>query len=381
MPIQLTSLTRLRNLSRQFADMENTDFISDTELDTYINLGIKDLYDTIAISSAQSFLLKTFQIELEPPINCYDLPNDFHVLKGIDFSTSPFPSASISTSTSSSIDYGVMPFEVEQVQMLKPHSFADRHRGVSRNQNTISRDAKPMAYHIYIDERQEFETITISGSCGEMVCEEPVVVAEGIGTASFTPFEGPNGNTWITAGVFGVFGTFQEGMCVYASFEGPAEFLVGTLVSWDIGVELSGTITFDTGTPWVGGGDQPLEYANYAFCIRPPDTTEVIEGCVQYFHRVRFAPVKKGYALVWYFPLHPTVTMDDCSGMVALHGFEEYPAIYAAIRMLRKEESNAEGWEADLEELRKRIRTMASYRDVGHALPVADTDENPGYGE
>ena len=91
MPAPTVSLTYLRTLARRLSDMENTDFVTDAEIDTYVRLGILDLYDQLDQVSQQEHFLKTVEIPLLPPQNVYDLPADFARVKGVDFSTSPFP--------------------------------------------------------------------------------------------------------------------------------------------------------------------------------------------------------------------------------------------------------------------------------------------------
>ena len=47
-------------------------------------------------------------------------------------------------------------------------------------------------------------------------------------------------------------------------------------------------------------------------------------------------------------------------------------ALYAAIRALRKEESDISWLTADLEAMKTRIRNMGSYRDMGHPSRAQD---------
>lgn len=78
----MISLASLRTSVRQRADMENSEFVTDTELNAYINNSYKELYDIVTskfedyYSKQQSFTLSGSNVQA--------LPSDFYKLRGID---------------------------------------------------------------------------------------------------------------------------------------------------------------------------------------------------------------------------------------------------------------------------------------------------------
>jgi hypothetical protein len=78
-------LSDLRTAARQRADMENSRFIQDTELNAYINASYAELYD-ILVSRFEDYSVSmpptTFTIS--SGANTYPLPANFYKLKGLD---------------------------------------------------------------------------------------------------------------------------------------------------------------------------------------------------------------------------------------------------------------------------------------------------------
>lgn len=253
------TLLQLRTLARQLSDMTNSTFVTDEEMDTYINLGLQELHDLFAEAMGQEFFLKTYEITLSPPTNVYDLPDDFHLLRGVDYSQSPFPSATTTSGTDplTTTTYQVITEEKRDAFPLLPYMFSERHHWGEEPESRLRKPA--MRFRVFTE----------------------------------------NVRTLVTSGM----------------------------------EEVS-------------------------------DTTEPL-------HRIRFSPIQSGYALIWYIPVAPTLA-ENTDTVVGFHGYEEYPALYAAMRALIKEESDASGVATMLLSMQARIRKMAGVRDVGHPERVQD---------
>lgn len=79
-----TSLLQLRLMARQRADMENSDFIEDPELDRYINDSFGDLYDLLVSKYADYFVDTPTEFTLAEGVSTWDLPDDFYKIVGLD---------------------------------------------------------------------------------------------------------------------------------------------------------------------------------------------------------------------------------------------------------------------------------------------------------
>lgn len=254
------TLLQLRTLARQLSDMTNSTFVTDEEMDTYINLGLQELHDLFAEAMGQEFFLKTYEITLSPPTNVYNLPDDFHLLRGVDYSQSPFPtttrvSGNISVTTTYTHD--VILEEKRDAFPILPYMFSERHHWGEEPESRLRKPA--MRFRVFT------ENISFN------------IQGEVVGPTS---------------------GTYPQ-------------------------------------------------------------------------HRIRFSPIQSGYALVWYIPVAPTLA-ENTDTVVGFHGYEEYPALYAAMRALIKEESDASGVATMLASMQARIRKMAGVRDVGHPERVQD---------
>lgn len=275
MPIPTKTRLELRTLARQLSDMENSTFISDSEFNTYLNLGLQELYDLFAEVHGQEFFLKTQAIRLQDGIAVYTLNDDFHVLKGVDW----------------------MPNEPPSTQYYED------------------------------DEGNRVTDIPLSGF-------------------SYT--------LWVPDGVFDD-NTFP--LKPYTFFERHD----GTRVE-QLGLRGERLMKFRVFTEQRAALQIPAE--------SPSPTRE-------YIHRIRFNPLGSGWVLVWYIPSPPALS-SDTDVMVGFHGYEEYVSLYAAIRALRKEESDWASLATDLEAMKQRIQNMGSNRDMGHPSRVQDMTQS-GY--
>jgi len=84
----IVSLSELRLLAQQRADMENSQFITDDEWRRMINRGYAELYDLIVTSAnSEDYFLKSGTISLTGGTATYDLPTDFYKSRGVDLNT------------------------------------------------------------------------------------------------------------------------------------------------------------------------------------------------------------------------------------------------------------------------------------------------------
>ena len=77
------TLLQLKTQSRERADMENSDFISDSELTSYINSSYAELYDLLVSRYEDYFTTETTQT-VASGASSFTLPTDFYKLRGLD---------------------------------------------------------------------------------------------------------------------------------------------------------------------------------------------------------------------------------------------------------------------------------------------------------
>lgn len=81
------TLADLKLKTRQRADMENSTFIKDTELTSYINASYAELYD-ILVSRFEDYYSQVVQFTLAGTVNSFPLPADHYKTRGVDFALS-----------------------------------------------------------------------------------------------------------------------------------------------------------------------------------------------------------------------------------------------------------------------------------------------------
>ena len=79
-----TTLSGLWQEVRQRADMEDTQFITDAELTTYINNSLGELYDIMVSQYGADYFVTTYQISTVADTQDYELPSDFYKGLGVD---------------------------------------------------------------------------------------------------------------------------------------------------------------------------------------------------------------------------------------------------------------------------------------------------------
>lgn len=80
------TLLQLRTESLQRADLENSNFISESELNAYINASGAELYDILVTTYSDYYLSSTTSTITSG--NTISLPADFYKLRGVDFQLS-----------------------------------------------------------------------------------------------------------------------------------------------------------------------------------------------------------------------------------------------------------------------------------------------------
>lgn len=84
--MSIVTLATLRTRARQRADMENSGFISDSELNSIINASYAELYDLLVSKYGEDyFVADAFTITTISNMETYSLPSDFYKLLGVDF--------------------------------------------------------------------------------------------------------------------------------------------------------------------------------------------------------------------------------------------------------------------------------------------------------
>ena len=78
-----STLAQLKQRVLERCDMENTDFISDSELTTYINESYAELYDMMIATFEDYFTIET-NITVSGGTGRLTLPSDFYKLRGLD---------------------------------------------------------------------------------------------------------------------------------------------------------------------------------------------------------------------------------------------------------------------------------------------------------
>lgn len=250
--------------------MVGSDFVTDDELNRYLNLGARQLYNKFVEVHGQEYFLRTHEITLVPPKTVYELPDDLVGVKGVDWSTSPPPATSAevtegdypTTYTRTTTAYEVPLDRSVDAQELLPYAFGNRHeyQGAPSTRGYSSRRNQSLPrYRVLASKKQ----VTVVNQ------------------------------------------------------EGPQSVVASRV------------------------------------------------------NLIRLSSEAQGYLLVWYWPEVPTLSLDTDS-MPMFHGFDEYPAIVAAIMMLAKEESDTTALQIRRKEVESYIASVGGQRDVGAPEVVRD---------
>lgn len=87
MSIGQTTLLQVRTLIRQLTNTENSQIVTDAELNSYINLDYQELYGLLVMSYGDNYYFQTpYQFTTDGTSLLYPLPTDFFKLRGVDLS-------------------------------------------------------------------------------------------------------------------------------------------------------------------------------------------------------------------------------------------------------------------------------------------------------
>ena len=81
--VNISTLSELRLRARRAANMEKTLFVSDEELNEWLNVGLSELHD-IMITSFNEYFEKSVLINVITQQSSYELPEDFYKLIAMD---------------------------------------------------------------------------------------------------------------------------------------------------------------------------------------------------------------------------------------------------------------------------------------------------------
>jgi hypothetical protein len=80
------TLASLRTQVRQTADMVDSTFVSDSELNQFIDLSYAELYDILTATCEDYYTLPPINFTIPDGSKTYALPSDFYKLRGLDLS-------------------------------------------------------------------------------------------------------------------------------------------------------------------------------------------------------------------------------------------------------------------------------------------------------
>jgi hypothetical protein len=80
----MATLAQLRTQARQRADMVNSEFVSDSELNQYIQDSYAELYDILVGKFEEYYISEPLAFTVASGANTYSLPADFYKLRGVD---------------------------------------------------------------------------------------------------------------------------------------------------------------------------------------------------------------------------------------------------------------------------------------------------------
>ena len=78
------ALNTLRDEARQRADQVNSEFVTDAELNGYLNNSWSELYDILVSKNKDDYFLTSTSITVTSGTSTYSLPSDFYKARGVD---------------------------------------------------------------------------------------------------------------------------------------------------------------------------------------------------------------------------------------------------------------------------------------------------------
>ena len=304
----------MRNQTRQRADMENSQFVSDSELDLYINNSYLELYDLI-VSSFEDYYIQSLDFTISSG-NTAAIPTDFYKVRGVDF------------------EYGGKYYEIHK------WNFNERNR-LDRPDSILS--------NRYLDYRK----YRVLGSNIQIIPEEratgnyrlwyiPLATRMVVGNLATVTI----GDISYTSAL----GLYEDGNNITIQINGGAT--PGTVLIGVIGQAIS--IQIEDG---VTTAQQVFDALNSLSVVTDLVTVQIV-GNASLTQTI-------------------TPATNLAGGIVQIdgetyNGWEEYVTIDAAIKCLQKEESDVSMLMAQKQAIKNRIHNMAANRDAGDPESVTD---------
>jgi len=320
------SLSDLRTASRQRADMVNSTFISDAELNSYINASYFELYDLLVQKYGNDYYMKEYSFQLQGNVSRYDLPEDFFKLLGVDLQISAGPEGYVS---------------------LRPFTLAERNRYSTANVQTWI-GVTNLRYRISANKLW----FTPSPQTGQTIRIWYVPrLAELVDTVTLTVNAVVNddfvtiGNTSFVAGYdFAIGGT--DAVTAFNI----AQAINGAVLAEELTALSNGNVITLTQT-----GDNPtaLDVGNNATPLPTPGASTRLQ-------------------------LSAAVVTNGSTVADGISGWLEYVVTDAAIKMLQKEESDTSTLQFQKAAPIKRIEAAAENRDAGSPATIADVQWTNG---
>ena len=322
---RIRTLAELRSEVRQRADMENSQFVTDAEINRYVNESISELYDLIIENAGQEYFLVTHTFPTVPNQDTYFLPSDFYVLKGVDADLGgpePYP--------------------------LRPYMLDDRHQNQYFSRFGWGRFGN-VQYRLLGQSYYDTDPTAKSG--------DPGLLLGTIATASAGPI------VTVTLADNAPTNHFYAGQQVdfFQTSISPNTFLqTETVLGTTRGANGSWSLIISAAVPLFGPGDT-IHLGNQG----------------DYVPRIRFTPEPTGSTDVtaWYIPHAPELGADT-DVWNGFNGWEEYVVVDAAIKCLEKEESDTQVLELRKQRLVMRIQSLAASCDQGFPERVTDVASN-----
>ena len=85
----MITLGELKTQARQRSDMENSEFVSDSELTSYVNASLAELHDLLIAAYNEDYVMELYSFAGDGSSLTYALPADFYKLRGVDVRRGP----------------------------------------------------------------------------------------------------------------------------------------------------------------------------------------------------------------------------------------------------------------------------------------------------
>lgn len=313
------TIVELRTQARQRADMENTQYVSDTEVNTYLNASLAELYDLL-VATFDDYYLTSVTINLSANQELYPLPSDFYKVLGVDLDTTANFNNPIS---------------------LRAFSFADRNRN-SFYGNVVSAQIVDLQYHV------QGQTIRfIPNPIGSGVVKVWYIPTARKLKPLSTDSNKPNGFS-------------------YSFTDSAVSTSADTVNIANHGYRLGDRINFSN----VGGAlPTPISSGTDLYALPVTDNTFRISASVSDAHENVYLDITSASGGGTHY------INDDQDKFDGVNGYEEFVIWDVAMRLKAKEESDVSVEMAEKQRLIRRIQESATQRDVGEPWRVTDVYE------